>query len=291
MGWVVRNQEPMLVPNFDQQQSSLGYYADGEEANIKAFMAWPIPGGGVLCVDSKRQYSFSDKDHKILQLFAGLVARQQLQRAKDVHVGEIPRYFAQLGMVQDLRFRFRRWSVFLQHYLQIMSDATGFEYCAFASVHTPGESYAVEGESHPLVLQGETALVLPMGTGSIAGWVFHNDQEIINEDMGSELTSSRLFGKVGQCPAFRAIICMPVMVNKSTRGILCLAHGEPRNIDESMRSFLRQSVDHLALFLENLYLRNRLRGMLSKAHVHTQPMGSHNSSYGENSARADREDV
>ena len=36
-----------------------------------------------------------------------------------------------------------------------------------------------------------------------------------------------------------------------------------------MRSFVRQAVDHLALFLENLYLKVRLRGMLPKARVHS----------------------
>ena len=63
---------------------------------------------------------------------------------------------------------------------------------------------------------------------------------------------------------------MPVMVNKSTRGVLCLAHTSPRQIDESLRSFVRQSVDHLALFLENLYLKMRLRTMLPRARVHSE---------------------
>ena len=36
-----------------------------------------------------------------------------------------------------------------------------------------------------------------------------------------------------------------------------------------MRSFVRQAVDHLALFLENLYLKVRLRTMLPRARVHS----------------------
>ena len=38
VGWIIRNRQPLLVPNFDQRQSNLGYYRDGEEASIKAFM-------------------------------------------------------------------------------------------------------------------------------------------------------------------------------------------------------------------------------------------------------------
>jgi hypothetical protein len=37
-----------------------------------------------------------------------------------------------------------------------------------------------------------------------------------------------------------------------------------------MRSFVRQASDHLALFLENLYLKNRLRGLLPKAKLHSK---------------------
>ena len=152
VGWIVRNRQPLLVPNFDQRQSNLGYYASGEEGSIKAFMGCPVPTGGALCVDSKRQYSFSDKDHKILQMFAELIARQQGSRGRQELAGDIPRYFADLGVIQDLRFRYKRWPQFLHNYLRIMVEATGFDYCAFASVDQPGETYCVESESARLLL-------------------------------------------------------------------------------------------------------------------------------------------
>lgn len=267
VGWILRNRQPLLVPNFDQRQSHLGYYRNDEEANIKAFMGCPIPTGGALCVDSKRQYSFSDKDHKILQMFAELISRQQASAGRETLAGDIPRYYAQLGIIQDLRFRHKRWPVFLQNFLRTVADATGFDYCAFASiVSSAGEAYAVEGESARLLLDGREALTLPTGNG-IAGWVFRNEQPVFSEGTGGA-PSATLFGKLPDMPQFQAVICLPVVINKSTRGVLCLAHTEPREMDEALRSFVRQAVDHLALFLENLYLKNRLRHMLPKATVH-----------------------
>ncbi|MBO4301166.1 MAG: GAF domain-containing protein, partial [Desulfovibrio sp.] len=180
VGWIIRNRQPLLVANFDQRQSSLGYYADGEEANIKAFMGCPVPLGGAICVDSKRQYSFSDKDHKILQMFAELVSRQQSSTGREEMAGDIPRYFAELGVIQELRFRYRRWPVFLQNYLRVMVEATGFEYGAFASVDRPGETYCVEAETTKLLLGGEEPRILPMGNG-ITGWVFRNEQQVVAE--------------------------------------------------------------------------------------------------------------
>ncbi|MBQ3060367.1 MAG: GAF domain-containing protein [Desulfovibrio sp.] len=267
-GWIIRNRQPLLVPNFDQHQSNLGYYTGSEEENIKAFMGCPVPMGGALCVDSKRQYSFSNKDHKILHLFAELVSRQQGQQP----VGNIPRYFAEMSVIQEMRFQYKRWPLFLQNFLRTMADATGFDYCAFASLAIPGKTYCIEAESNRVLLHDQP-LVLPIGTG-IAGWVFCNEQPV--EAVGTEGTSvSALFGKQPDMPDFQVTVCMPIMVNKSTKGALCLANTSSLHIDEGLRSFIHQAVDHLSLFLENLYLKTRLRTMLPKAQIHREGQRAH----------------
>ncbi|MEG2171901.1 MAG: GAF domain-containing protein [Desulfovibrionaceae bacterium] len=268
VGWILRNRQPLLLPNFDQRRSHLGYYEEGEEASIKAFMGWPIPSGGALCVDSKRQYSFSDKDYKILQLFAELISKQQAGEGREALAGDIPRYFAQLGIIQDLRFHYKRWPAFLQNFLRTLAEATNFEYCAFASIDDSGENYTIEGESARLLLDGTEALNLPTSSG-IVGWVFRDEQPVFSEGTGGS-PAALLFGKIPNIPNFQAVICMPVVLSKSTRGVLCLANTQSCEMDEALRSFVRQCVDHLALFLENLYLKNRLRGMLPKAQVHSQ---------------------
>lgn len=272
-GWILRNGQPLLVPNFDQRQSNLGYYSGGEEANIRAFMGCPVPTGGILCVDSKRQYSFSDKDHKILQMFAELVARQQAGAGKENLAGDIPRYFVQLGIIQDMRFRYKRWPVFLKHFVRTVAEATGYDYCAFASIDPSGETYAVEGESVRLLLDDKNTLTLPLSSG-IAGWVFRDGQAVFSEGASAN-TAASLFGKLPDMPVFQAVVCLPVAVNKTTRGVLCLGHTEPRVMDEPLRSFAHQCVDHLGLFLENLYLKTRLRLLLPKAKLHSRGSGAY----------------
>lgn len=268
VAWIISNDRPVIVPNFDRRQSKLGYYLEGEESGIKAFVGCPVPTGGALCMDSKRQYSFTDKDYKILQMFAELITRQQNDRgAAEPLGGDISRYFAQLCVIQELRFGHKRWPQFIQNYLKTVAEATGFEYCAFASMARSGETYCLECESTPLLLQAGEMLEFNMNSG-LVGWVFNNGQPIINggtDDGPPHL----LFAKMPELPDFQAVICMPVVVNKSTRCVLCLAHTRPRDLDEALRSFVRLAVDHLALFLENLYLKTRLRNMLPRAQVHT----------------------
>jgi len=267
VGWIARNRQPLLVHNFHKSKNHLGYYQPGEEEYIKAFMGCPVPGGGVLCVDSKRNYYFSDRDHKILQLFAELVGQQQ-RNVVDSPVGDMPRYFAQLGIIQDLRFRYKRWSVFLEHFLRIVREATGFEYCALASCDADSQCYSIEGETAPLMLDGQNPASLPLNSG-IVGWVFRDGQPIFSEAAG-DAPSTAPFGKVGDIANFQTVMCLPVTINQATRGVLCLAHTTALPMPEVMRSFVRQATDHLALFLENLYLKNRLRSLLPKAKLHSE---------------------
>lgn len=259
VGWIIHNRQPLLVDNFDQNQSNLGYYGDESDEQIKAFMGFPVPSGGALCVDSKRQYSFTEKDCKILQLFAELIAGGN--RIDSEEDGDAARFFAELGVIQDLRFRFRRWPEFLRSFLRVIARATRFDYCAFATLQEDGETYCLEAESAPLLLANGQPLCLPLGAG-ITGWVFRNEQPVFAE---SNPSSTALFGKLGDIPDFPAAICIPVMVNKSCRGVLCIAHTEPARIDDAMRSFTRQAVDHLSMFLENLYLKNRISRLMPRA--------------------------
>lgn len=262
VGVIIQNRQPLLPTDFDLSRVNLGYYDPDAEEHIKAFMGYPIPTGGALCVDSKRQYSFSEKDFKILQLFAELIARQQ-SFGENASLGNIPRYFAALGVIQDLRFRYKRWPVFLKNFLRTIAEASQFDYCAFATLQEDGVEYHIESESIPVLLGNGQILRVPIGHG-IAGRVFQEENPIYVEE-GGFAPATGLFGQLEDMPEFPAAICMPVIVNKGCRGVLCLASSEVREPDESLHAFLRQAVDHLGLFLENVYLKNRLREALPKA--------------------------
>ncbi|HVN96979.1 MAG TPA: GAF domain-containing protein [Syntrophorhabdaceae bacterium] len=76
-GWVVKHGEPLVIPNFDKDESALGYYKNHE--GIKSFLGYPTEGNGVIVVDSKKKYVFTDKEKKILKSFA-LMIEEELER-------------------------------------------------------------------------------------------------------------------------------------------------------------------------------------------------------------------
>jgi diguanylate cyclase (GGDEF)-like protein len=71
MGWVLENNAPLSIDQFNKDTVVLGYYSRDED--IKSFMAAPLPTTmtrGALAVDGKKQWSFNNKSQKILAGFA-----------------------------------------------------------------------------------------------------------------------------------------------------------------------------------------------------------------------------
>ncbi len=256
VGWIISNQAPMLVNDFDTRQYHLGYYSSNEESKIKAFMGVSLRNGtGALCLDSKRQYSFSNKDQKILQLFAELVYEVQstsCMAAEQMHLG---RFYNCLQLIYGLRKRHRNWTRFLEHFLALMAETSGFSYCAFASRDEAGSNYVIEDETRQLT-QGAPESI-PYGSG-LVGWVFKNGKPVFLGDGDSSAQTSPLYGRHVTQPAFQSVMCLPLIIQRITRGVLVFASDSPKRISEEMKVFCQMSSEHLALFLENLYLRSRL---------------------------------
>jgi len=78
-GWVVKHNEALIIPNFDRDEGALGYY--GAREDIKSFMGYPMEHDGVIVVDSKRKWVFTDKEKKILGMFCALIHRD-IERGK-----------------------------------------------------------------------------------------------------------------------------------------------------------------------------------------------------------------
>jgi GAF domain-containing protein len=78
-GWVIKHNAPLIIPNFDRDEDALGYY--GSPEGIKSFMGYPLETEGVIIVDSKKKYVFTDKEKKILGSFASLI-HEEIEKRK-----------------------------------------------------------------------------------------------------------------------------------------------------------------------------------------------------------------
>ena len=263
VGWILRNKAPLLVDSIDQNQAFLGYYQEQSEPDIRSFMGCPVPGGGALCIDSKRAGAFTGSRQKLLHLFALMIPQLESLVTHSDHDREVGVYFAALERMADLRASYAGWGEYMNKLLALLKETTGFHYVAFASRVEGSARYIVEGECPPLLNRQGNQAELLVNSG-IVGWVFRNEEAVHNDGTGGP-GATPIFGKNPLVPDFAAAICLPVTVDNYTCGVLCLAGLEPRPLSPELRSFVRMAVDDMARLLDTVALRYRIHNLLPKA--------------------------
>ena len=253
-GWILRNRSPIVVGSIDENQAYLGYYKEDWEPEICSFLGCPLPDGGGLCVDSCQRHAFSPEKQKLVAVFADMLSQvQSMENRSDG--GMSASYLHALDHLVELRQNYPGWKNYLSRIFPVLLEATGFTYAAFASRVEGSSTYIMEGEYPPLLLAGKEKKEFSVHN-DIIGWVFRNEEAVYSDGFSG---STPVFGKREGVPPFGSTVCVPVAVNKSTCGVLCLAMEEPRSISEELKMFLRLAADDLARLLEVLSLRYRLR--------------------------------
>lgn len=264
VGWILRNNQSLLIDNFDQQGPSyyLGYYNKKNEDQIKSFMGCPLSlyqGKGALCLDSKQNYSFTRKDQQILQQF--VVHLEELLNEDDEQSSSCQRdyYYSCLKMIFNLRWRYPRWKTYLEHFLKILVDFSGFKYIFLAALDQHGQNYFLEGKNQKIFLEDSLHYKSFSIDKGLIGWVFRNNTSITKTDSDNATSGLLVFDKVYKTPLFRSLICCPLIFHFRARGVLVLADEKNKVPSEEFNEFMSLISDHLSLFLENLYLKNKLK--------------------------------
>ena len=258
VGWIIREKKPLLISNFDQHRGILGYYRGGEEERIRAFMGFPVAAtGGALCLDSRKTYTFGEKDLKILSQFAEL-AGNHLARSREVAQSLVEHGFYQAQRrIATLHKTYPKWSAFRSGLLTLLSEATGFRHAILTVRDESGRSYFLEGANESPFSGGREAPTrFSVGQG-LVGWVFKNQTPVYTGEK-DEASRLPLFGLDVPTVDCKSVISLPIHFSKKTRGVLTLADPRPLPITEELKAFVGMVSESLALFLENLHLRTRL---------------------------------
>ncbi len=260
VGWILKNDKPLLVEKFDEKNTFLGYYGSEQDEQVKVFVGCPLPGGlGALCMDSKKTYAFTAKDQRVLSLFAQVVTAVIADVGDGATARREQALYRVLQDVYALREAHPKWGEFLNRYLALLAAASGYEYSFLVVSDEWGDNYLLEGSNKPFMPENVAARQT-FNTGSgLLGWVFKKNQAVFFGDGKSELGRTPLFGRDVPSPALNTLLAFPLKVHTRCRGVLVFGDRESRVVDDEIRAFAKMAADYLALFLENLYLRSKVR--------------------------------
>ncbi len=258
LGWAYKNKTVVNVDQVSFESDRLLFYTRDE--NIKSFMAVPLPGlAGVLAVDSKQRYIFTDKSAKLLVQFGQSIARvwRRLsgQPAAKKPTGEgkseasapSPPENEICALWQGLEFCLSRSDHEgggLSAALELVRRFSGLSW-AFLTVVKSGDKkhYHVVASSDnvPESLPHK----FPMAAG-LAGWLHTKLKPLSIDRLKTDSRNSFIFQKNEPIKGLRSFYGWPVLYNDQPRGALVLAGTDGETLDPALNEVLECVVDRLA---------------------------------------------
>ena len=256
IGWVYKNGKPVNIDQFDQDTRRLLIYRTDE--SIKSFMAVPLPEvHGVLAVDSKQRYVFTDKSQKILHQFGQTIV-QVLSRLDQAGLGmRRAGVLAFLGEFEQILGRGLLSAQDWDQAMALLRVYSGSEACFLTSVFPgdPGRYFITAHDAGwDLSLKNE-ALSIEKG---LAGWVMREKKPLILEKARLGTEKSYVFYPEEPLKDFSAFAGLPAVWGGRLRGGLFFVGPEPLNLDEIKSQGLRMAANRLASRLEIEFLGRRI---------------------------------
>ncbi|MBW2060954.1 MAG: GAF domain-containing protein [Deltaproteobacteria bacterium] len=256
VGWVLKNNKSVNVDKFDLDTRRLLFYRTDE--SIKSFIAVPLPGiNGVLAVDSKQRYVFTDKSQKILHQF-GQVLEMTLKRLRTINEGQ--RRKEAMKFLSDLEGALYKRDQSGEHLRQaaaLLRKYVGADACFLASI-LPEDRTQYQLITHDAYRSYPLHKNLFKANQGLMGWVMREKKPLNLKRIPLGTNKSYIFYPEEPFKDFTAFAGLPLIWGRRLLGAVCLSAREPFNIDETKAQALEMSADRLAASLELELLLGRI---------------------------------
>jgi signal transduction protein with GAF and PtsI domain len=251
IGWVAKNQRAVNISQFDRDTRNLKLYLRDEK--IKAFLAVPVGEVGVLCIDSKRNYVFTEKDQKILQCFATLVLQvlqAQVTGFREMRQRHILEFFDQINTLSQARLEL---PLYYQKILNQCRQFTATDMAFLALIPQKGDRYKIVASEGTLTAPlRKTVLSIDMG---LTGWVIRENRPLVRRSMKPRTHKSYIFFPEDPCIHFQSYIGIPLNFFGKLYGVMNLVgHRENHWSEEDIQALQSagQTIITSILYLMNL---------------------------------------
>lgn len=131
IGWVFREQKSVLASYFDKRDATtLKFYEKDED--IKSLVAIPLPENyGVLCVDSKKSYVFTEEKEKILRHMSQVLV-SMINAEKEINEKNVLENLLTLSLnTNEIMVHVNEKNEFAKEFLEILVERLNLELVAF----------------------------------------------------------------------------------------------------------------------------------------------------------------
>jgi GGDEF domain-containing protein len=250
-GWVMKHNEPLIIPNFDKDESTLGYYGNPE--GIKSFMGFPVENKGVIVVDSKKKWVFTDKEKKILKSFVTVI-HEEIENER--------RFFDMEEKLDELNTERRILNLFNVLNQSKISVNEIFKECinlsradfCFVGIERNEKMFVhdVIGTDNKEYIKKEC----PTGS-SIASVVMEGGRELLLPHSSRFLSEKPLFFP-GEMVKVKQFFGFPLIISDVTFGMVGFVSLSDNNLKDQTIGFLRNVSTLLSLYYSSLWMRENL---------------------------------
>ena len=250
-GWVIKHNAPLIIPNFDKDEDALGYY--GASEGIKSFMGYPIEGKGVIVVDSKKKWVFTDKEKKILGAFATAIDEEIEKDKTFIDLEEKVEDLLRERRVIDLFNEMNLARVSLSEMFEECMSLSGADIC-FTGIEKGGKVFVhnLFGVSQA----GHTGRECPAG-GSITSTVVEGGRELLLPYNSGLLREKPLFFP-GEAIKAKQFFGFPLIKDDMTIGVVGFISTSDMPLREQSIGILRNLSTLLSLYYSSLWLKEHL---------------------------------
>ncbi len=250
-GWVIKHNAPLIIPNFDRDEEALGYY--GANEGIKSFMGYPMDTKGVIIVDSKKKYVFTDKEKKILGSFAALIHEEIEQEKRALCAEETMEELYAERRILGLLSALNTANISTADVLEEILGLSGGTFC-FIGMEKKGRLviHDVAGIENGDIIKKECH-----SGESIASVVLEGGRELLLPHGSAYLREKPLFFPNEPLRA-RQFFGFPLITEDTTFGVIGFVSLNEAELKESAIGALRNLSSLLSLYFTARWMREHL---------------------------------
>lgn len=214
VGWVFREQKPVLVSHFDKRDAATLKFYSGEE-KIKSLLVAPLPDhGGALYVDSKKSYIFTEEKEKILNQMGTIIVSMLNDENEIKEKKRMEKYLDFSLNFSEIIVTSKNKDELVEKTLQYISIFFRIEFIVFFSID---ENIYILNESDVENLTKKEFFSFFDEYG-LCGWIIKNNKELLLEKIQKNDTSY-IINKNKKIENFYNFFGLPLFFNEK-KGVI-----------------------------------------------------------------------